>query len=70
MMPCTVCGTPFEVRRKDHRFCSPKCRLVWFQQKPEKARRERDAKVRLLLRTAIDAATEVKELMTPDEDPS
>jgi hypothetical protein len=71
-MTCAApdCGTSFEPRRTDHRFCSPKCRLVWFQQKPERARRERDAKVRLLLRTAIEAATEAKELLNPEEDPS
>jgi predicted nucleic acid-binding Zn ribbon protein len=54
MMPCAVCGTPFEVRCKDHRFCAPKCRLAWFQQKPERARRERDAKLRLLVQTQRD----------------
>lgn len=53
MIPCLTCGALFEVRRKDHRFCSAKCRLVWFQQKPEKERRERDAKVRLLLHDAL-----------------
>lgn len=52
-MTCATCGTPFEVRRKDHQFCSPKCRLVGFQQKREATRRERDAKVRLLLEEAV-----------------
>jgi len=42
------------VRRKDHRFCSAKGRLAGFQQKQEKERRERDAKVRLLLQEALN----------------
>ena len=50
MMPCAVCGTPFEVRRKDHRFCSAKCRLAGFQQRQEQEQRERDATVRIKLR--------------------
>jgi predicted nucleic acid-binding Zn ribbon protein len=53
MMPCATCGAPFAVRRKDHRFCSAKCRLSGFQQKHEHERRERDAKVRLLLGEAL-----------------
>lgn len=52
-MTCPVCGAPFEVRRKDHRFCSAKCRLAGFQQRRELKRRERDAKVRLLLNEAL-----------------
>ena len=63
MMPCAVCGKLFEVRRKDHRFCSGKCRLVWFQEKPEKERRERDAKVRLLLKDALT-------LLEPEKEPA
>jgi len=63
MMPCAVCGMPFEVRRKDHRFCSAKCRLAGFQQTREAKRRERDAKVRLLLRTVIETAQEAKHLL-------
>ena len=51
-MTC-ACGTTFEPSRKDHRFCSAKCRLAGFQQTREAARRERDAKVRLLLREAL-----------------
>jgi len=51
-MTC-ACGTTFEPHRKDHRFCSAKCRLAGFQQTCEAARRERDAKVRLLLKEAL-----------------
>jgi hypothetical protein len=71
-MTCAApdCGTSFEPRRKDQRFCSAKCRLAGFQHEREATRRERDAKVRLLLRTALEAATEANELLKPEEDPS
>jgi predicted nucleic acid-binding Zn ribbon protein len=52
-MTCAACGGSFEQRRKDHRYCSAKCRLAGFQQARELARRERDAKVRLLLNEAL-----------------
>jgi hypothetical protein len=59
-MTCAApdCGTLFEPRRKDHRFCSAKCRLAGFQQTREAMRRERDARVRLLLGEALDLLTE------------
>jgi predicted nucleic acid-binding Zn ribbon protein len=63
MIPCATCGTPFEARRKDHRFCSAKCRLAGFQQKQEQERREQDAQVRLLLRTVIETAQEATQLL-------
>jgi len=63
MMPFATSGTPFAVRRMDQHFCSAKCRLAAFQRDREPKRRERDAKVRLLLTTAIEAATEAKELL-------
>ncbi len=50
---CATCQSVFEVRRKDHRFCSAKCRLAWFHQKQDRKRGERDAKVRLLLGEAL-----------------
>jgi hypothetical protein len=37
--------------------------VVGFQQKQEQERRERDAKVRLLLRTVIDSAQQAKQLL-------
>lgn len=52
-MTCAACGTSFEPRRKDHRFCSAKCRLAGFQQTQQVRGRERDAKVRLLLKEAL-----------------
>jgi endogenous inhibitor of DNA gyrase (YacG/DUF329 family) len=27
---CDACGAPFEPRRRDHRFCSARCRLRGF----------------------------------------
>lgn len=57
-MTCAACGIPFEPQRKDHRFCSAKCRLAGFQQTREAARRERDAKVRLLLHIAVQLLKE------------
>jgi len=47
------CGTTCEPRRKNHRFGSAKCRPAGFQQKQEHERRERDAKVRLLLKEVL-----------------
>lgn len=60
LTPCPGCQKPFQSRRTDHRFCSSKCRLIGFHQKQETQRRERDAKIRLLL-------IEVLGLLTPDE---
>ena len=60
-MTCAVCGRPFEPRRKDHRFCSAKCRLAGFAQKQGQGRRERDAKLRLLLNEALGLLTSNQE---------
>jgi hypothetical protein len=57
------CGATFEPRRKDHRFCSATCRLAGFQHEREAKRRERDAKVRLLLGEAMG-------LLEPEKDPA
>jgi predicted nucleic acid-binding Zn ribbon protein len=54
LVACPGCGKAFAPRRPNHRYCSATCRVVWFQQKQEKARRERDAKVRLLLKEALE----------------
>ena len=61
LVVCPGCVKPFAPRRKDQRFCSSKCRLVGYQQKQEQMRRDRDAKVRMKLREALD-------LLTPDEE--
>jgi hypothetical protein len=58
------------VRRDDHRFCSAKCRSLGFHverdRKREQAQQEREAKVRLLLRTASDAVMEATRLLEPE----
>ena len=54
MSLCATCQRDFEVRRKAHRFCSAKCRLAWFHQKQAREREERDARVRLLLKDALE----------------
>ncbi len=52
MAACTTCGTEFEPKRRDHRFCSAACRLQAFLARRESHRQERDAKVCMLLREA------------------
>ena len=54
-MACLTCGTDFEPKRRDHRFCSAKCRLRAFEAKREAKHQERDAQVRILLRQALEA---------------
>ncbi len=44
---CDACGAPFEPRRRDHRFCSARCRLRGFA-------RERLATLRAI-RDGLDA---------------
>ncbi len=53
-MACLTCRTEFEPRRRDHRFCSPKCRLKAFEAKREAKHQDRDAHVRMLLREALE----------------
>ena len=55
MVPCPICGTPLTATQT---VCSPKCRTKRARNRHEAQRRERDAMVRLHLRTAIEAATE------------
>ncbi len=57
-MTCLTCGTEFEPRRRDHRFCSPKCRLRAFEAKREAKHQDRDAQVRMLLREALELLEE------------
>ncbi len=63
MAACTTCGTEFEPRRRDHRYCSAKCRLRAFEAKREAKRQERDAHVRMVLLTALEAVQEARELL-------
>ncbi len=62
-MTCLTCGTEFEAKRRDHRFCSPKCRLRAFEAKREAKHQDRDAQVRMLLLTAVEAVQEARELL-------
>ena len=64
-MTCLTCGTDFEPRRRDHVFCSAKCRLRAFEAKQEAKRQERDAHVRLVLLTALEAVQEARDLLKP-----
>ena len=54
-MTCLTCGTDFEAKRGHHRYCSTACRLQAFLARREAKRQERDAKVRILLRQALEA---------------
>ncbi len=63
-MTCLTCGTEFAPRRRDHRFCSAKCRLRAFEAKREARHQDRDAHVRMLLLTALDAVQEARALLT------
>ncbi len=65
-MACLTCGTEFEPRRRDHVFCSAKCRLRAFEAKREAKRQERDAHVRMVLLTALEAVQEARELLKED----
>ncbi len=62
-MTCLTCGTDFEPRRRDHVFCSAKCRLRAFEAKREAEHRNRDAHVRMVLLTALEAVQEARELL-------
>ncbi len=62
-MACLTCGTEFEPRRRDHRYCSAKCRLRAFEAKREAERQNRDAQVRMVLLTALEAVQEARELL-------
>ena len=52
---CPICGVPLRGRQK---VCSPKCRIQKSMQRRAAKRTERDAKVRLLLKEAIDILEE------------
>ena len=62
-MTCLTCATEFAPRRRDHRFCSAKCRLRAFEAKREAKCQERDAHVRMVLLTALEAVQEARELL-------
>ena len=62
-MTCLTCGTEFEAKRRDQRCCSAKCRLKAFEAKREARHQDRDAQVRMLLTTALEAVQEAKALL-------
>ena len=55
---CESCGTTFNVRRKDHRYCSSECRLRGFAVRRAQAQAERDSGIRLHLRAALELLEE------------
>ena len=58
---CPVCGRELTGRQ---RVCSARCRAALSRKKSLEVRAERDARIRLLLRTVIETATEARELLT------
>ncbi len=63
-MTCLTCGTDFEPRRRDHVFCSAACRLQAFLARREAKHQNRDAQVRMLLTTALEAVQEARALLS------
>jgi predicted nucleic acid-binding Zn ribbon protein len=57
---CPMCGTPLTGRQT---VCSAKCRVARSRQRRESVTRERDQRVRLFIRTALDALHEARELL-------
>lgn len=58
MVPsCPICGTPLSGRQT---VCSARCRVQRSMQRRAVKQTERDAKVRLLLREALDLLQEIK----------
>ena len=64
---CPMCPTPLQGRQT---VCSAKCRVARSWQRREARQHERDSQVRLLLTTAIEAATEAKALLKPEKEPA
>ncbi len=55
---CESCGATFNVRRKDHRYCSSECRLRGFAARRAQAQADEKARVRMLLREALELLEE------------
>ena len=60
VLSCPICGTPLQGRQT---VCSAKCRIARSRRRREDTQQERDAKVRLLLRTVIETAQEATRLL-------
>jgi predicted nucleic acid-binding Zn ribbon protein len=67
ILSCPICGKPLQGRQT---VCSAKCRVARSRQRREARQHERDSQVRLLLTTAIEAATEAKALLKPEKEPA
>jgi predicted nucleic acid-binding Zn ribbon protein len=63
---CPMCPTPLQGRQT---VCSAKCRIARSRQRREAKRADRDAKVRLLLTTALEAVQEARDLLKPEGKP-
>jgi predicted nucleic acid-binding Zn ribbon protein len=61
---CPICGQPLRGRQT---VCSGGCRIERSRQRRENKLQDRDAKVRLLLRTVIETAQEPKQLLEEDK---
>lgn len=61
ILSCPICKTPLSGRQT---VCSGKCRIERFRRKRETEQTERDAKVRLLLRTARESVDDAYKLLT------
>jgi len=55
---CPVCGRPLTGKQT---VCSPRCRIQRSMERRQAERRERDASVRLLLTTALEAVLEARD---------
>ncbi len=64
-MTCLTCGSEFEAKRGHHRYCSAACRLQAFLARREAKHQERDAHVRMVLLTALEAVQEARGLLKP-----
>ena len=60
MAACATCGTDFEPKRQAHQYCSAACRLQAFVARRDHQWRERDTKLRLLLREALELLKETE----------
>lgn len=67
-MTCHACGKQFEARRRDQRFCSAECRLTSWHEGRQQKQTERDAQLRLHLRTAQQSLNEAQQLLTKEDD--
>ncbi len=58
IMRCTVCDKGFSPKHPRGRFCSSRCRLAAWQQRRAQAQADEKARVRMLLREALELLEE------------